>query len=51
MEKLSAWLFLLIGVLWLLPLISVGTGTWGAWLATLALLVIGITEVMRNMKK
>ena len=51
MEKLSAWLFLLIGIIWLLPLIAVGTGTWGSWIATLALLIVGITEVMKAMKK
>ena len=51
MEKLSAWLFLLIGIIWLLPLINVGTGTWGGWIATLALLIVGITEVMKAMKK
>jgi len=51
MEKISAWLFLLIGILWLLPLLGVGTGSWGGWLATLALLVIGIAEVMKSKKK
>lgn len=51
MEKLSAWLFLLAGLIWLLPLISVDTATWGSWIIALAFLVIGITEVMKSMKK
>ena len=51
MEKLSAWLFLLAGIVWLLPLIGVGTAAWGAWIISLAFIVIGITEVMKTMKK
>jgi len=51
MEKLSAWLFLLAGIIWLLPLISVNTATWGAWIISLIFIVIGITEVMKAMKK
>ena len=48
MAKLSAWLVTLIGILWLLPLLGVGTGTWGSWLIGLAFLVMGISKLMRN---
>ena len=53
MAKLTAWLVTLIGVLLLLPLIGVtqlGTPSEGimAWILGLAVLVIGITKLMRN---
>lgn len=48
MAKLSAWLFTLIGVLYLLPLLGMDTGTWGTWLIALAFLVVGISKLMRN---
>ncbi|MEK6840832.1 MAG: hypothetical protein AABX79_02670 [Nanoarchaeota archaeon] len=48
MAKLSAWLVTLIGVLWLLPLLGISTGTWGTWLIGLSFLVMGIGKLMRN---
>ncbi len=54
MAKLSAWLFTLIGVLYLLPLIGVDTGGasgWGMWLVTLSFLVVGVSKLMRNYGK
>ncbi|MCR4284800.1 MAG: hypothetical protein NUV97_02010 [archaeon] len=48
MAKTSAWLFTLIGVLFVLPLLGMDTGTWGPWLVALAFLVVGITKLVRN---
>ena len=48
MAKLTAWLITLVGVLWLLPLLGVGTGSWGTWLIGLSFLVMGIGKLMRN---
>ena len=53
MAKTSAWLFTLIGILFLLPLIGVtqlGTISEGilTWLIAVAFLVIGITKLVRN---
>ena len=46
MDKTNSWLFLVIALMWLLPLVSVETGTWGPWLSTIALAIIGIKGVM-----
>ena len=51
MAKLSAWMVTLIGVVWLLPLLGVSTGTWGDWVIGLAFLVMGISKLMRNYGK
>ena len=51
MEKLSAWLFLLIGIIWLLDAIKVNTDVWGMWVNAIALIIIGITEVMKMKEK
>ena len=51
MAKLSAWLVTLIGVLFLLPLLQVGTDPWGPWLIALSFLVMGIGKLMRNYGK
>lgn len=49
MAKLTAWLVTIIGVLLLLPLIKVDIGAvLSSWLITLAVLVIGISKLMRN---
>ena len=49
MAKLSAWLVTLIGVLYLLPLLSVDIGaTLSMWLVALSFLVMGIGKLMRN---
>lgn len=56
MAKITAWLVTIIGVLLALPLIGIdqlGTVTDGilAWLIALAVLVIGITKLIRNYSK
>ena len=52
MAKLSAWIVTIIGILWLLPLISVDLGsTLTNWLIGLGFLVMGISKLMRNYKK
>ena len=48
MEKISAWLFLLIAVIWLLPLIGVSLGIAQGWIATIALAIIAITEIAKG---
>ena len=46
MQKISAWLFLLIALIWLLPLINVDIGgVASGWIAAIALAIIGILEV------
>jgi len=49
MAKLTAWLVTLIGVLLVLPLISVDIGaTLSSWLVALSVLIIGIAKLTRN---
>lgn len=51
MAKLTAWLVTLVGVLYLLPLVSVDIGaTLSAWLVALSFLAIGIGKLVRNYK-
>ena len=51
MAKTTAWLVTLIGILLVLPLISVTIpATLNAWLIALAVLVIGIMKLKRNYK-
>lgn len=45
MEKLVAWIFIIIGILMLLPLIGVAVGSVGEWLVMLGFLVIGIVKL------
>ena len=45
MDKLVAWIFIIIGILMLLPLIGVAIGTVGDWLMMLGFLVIGIVKL------
>jgi len=51
MAKITAWLVTLIGVLLVLPLIGVDqlAGV-NDWLIPIAVLVIGVTKLMRNYK-
>mgnify|MGYP001559654527 FL=1 len=52
MAKLTAWLVTLIGVLYLLPLLTIDIGAnLSMWLIALSFLVIGIGKLMRNYKK
>jgi hypothetical protein len=46
MQKVSAWLFLLIALMWLLPLIGVNQlGMIGSWVSVVALVIVGIMEL------
>lgn len=52
MAKISAWLFTVIGVLFVTYLLGltaspVGTG-WEGWAVGLAFLVVGLTKLARN---
>lgn len=52
MAKLSAWLITFIGLLLILPLIKVDLGPdLSSWLIALAVLVLGISKLMRNYSK
>lgn len=50
MAKITAWLVTLIGVLLVLALIVPATfsGTWFNWVVAIAVLVIGVGELVRN---
>ncbi len=51
MKNLSSWLFLLIAVVWLLPIIKVDfleANNIGQWIAVIALAIIGITGLMNK---
>lgn len=51
MAKLTAWLVTLIGVVYLLPLISINIGDMlSQWIVALSFLIIGIGKLMRNYK-
>lgn len=42
MEKLNDIIWVIIGILFGLPLLGVSTGVWGNWLIALGFLVVGI---------
>jgi len=48
MKNLNGWLFLLIAVVWLLPLINVSIGAASPWIATIALAIIGINMISKG---
>ena len=49
MSKLTAWLMTLVGVLWLLPLLTIEIGNvLTVWLIGLAFLGIGISQLTGN---
>ncbi len=53
MNKLNAWLIIIVGVLLLLPLVGIsqlGTPTEGilAWLLALGVLVIGVMQLIKK---
>lgn len=49
MAKITAWLMTVIGVLLLLPLIGINAlVAYNDWLIAIAVLVIGITKLVRN---
>ncbi len=47
LAKWEGWLWLIIALMWLLPLVGVGTGAWGAWIAVIALAIVGISKVQK----
>ena len=53
MAKLTAWLVTLIGLLLLLNLIvpSAFSGVWFGWVVALAVLIVGLSKLMRNYNK
>jgi len=49
MQKISAWLFLLIAIVWLLPLIGVDAlVSVSGWIQTVALAIIAIMEIAQS---
>ena len=50
MGKIIPWLVTLVGVLLILPLVSLELGLVGSWLTALAVLVIGILMIVRAYK-
>lgn len=52
MAKLTAWLITIIGILLVLPLLGVSQlDALARWIIPLAVLVIGISKLMRNYQK
>ena len=51
MEKVIGWIFVVIGVLMLLPLISLDIGLVGGWLIMLGFLAIGVLTLLNNKSK
>lgn len=53
MAKLTAWFVTLIGLLLVLALLLPATfsGDWFNWVIALAVLVIGVTKLIRNYSK
>jgi len=52
MAKLTAWLVTIIGILLLLPLVGLDIGaTLNNWLITIAVLITGISKLIRDYKK
>ncbi len=53
MDKISAGLFTIIGIIWLLPLLgitSIGFIRTGAWIQTIAILLVGINGLTKVFK-
>jgi len=49
MEKLYGWLWLVIALMWLLPLVGVSQlGVTGNWIAVVALAIIGVKMLMEK---
>jgi uncharacterized membrane-anchored protein len=52
MAKLTAWLVTLIGVLLILPALNVVLPAWiNTWIIPLAVLVVGVSKLVRNYSK
>lgn len=52
MAKMTAWLVTIIGLLLVLALLLPATfsGVWFSWVIALAVLIIGVTKLLRNYK-
>jgi len=49
MKNLKSWLFIIIAIVWLLPLINVDQlGEAGTWIAIIAIALIGILGLMNK---
>jgi len=48
MHKISPWLFLVIALMWLLPMVGVAAASWMGWVSFIALALIGIMELMNK---
>lgn len=46
MMKCIAWLVIIVGVLWLLPLLGVTLGPWAGWVIAIATILIGVKLLM-----
>jgi len=44
MNKFTPWLFLVIALMWLLPLVMT-FATWMSWIAVIAMALVGILEL------
>jgi hypothetical protein len=52
MAKITAWLVTLLGVILILPALTVTLPAWVmTWIVPLIVLVIGVTKLMRNYSK
>ncbi len=47
LEKYEGWLWLVIALMWLLPMVGVSTGVWGGWVAVVALVVVGVSKLQK----
>lgn len=48
MNKLTSWLVLLIGIILLLPLITLDIGIAGPWIIAVAVIIIGLLLVTKK---
>ena len=48
MEKVQKWIFLIIGILFLLPLISVDIGMISEWLVAIGFLLLGLLPFFKK---
>ena len=48
MEKLVNWIFLIVGIALLLPLVGVALGGADAWILAIGLLLVGLIKLMKK---
>jgi len=49
-NTINAWIFVLIGIFMVLPLLNVALGLFGTWIIAIGFLVIGILKLVPNSK-